>query len=386
MKQHIFRLSSKRFIFQVIILVFLSGQLQGQTVISDPGGMTGYRGNNGSSYDVLITTTASGGLWGCTTYTDDSRVSYAAIHQYGFSIGSQYIVRVVISAGLSSYSSCTQYGITSVSFGSWSGSYYFSTYYSPTNPTVTSSSAYNITSSGASIDGNVTGLGNGSSISRGDFSLTAGQVLKIVVGQRGLDGTVDDYTGSAYPQTAGGSGGGGSFVTTSSNGPLIIAGGGGGATTRLSTAGQVGGHGLTTTSGGSGTGDSGGPGGSGGSGGTGSCNTGYQGGSGGGGLTGSGGDTQGSTSSYGPISTGGVSFTGGAAGGTGGTGASVGDCRDGGFGGAGGYDGGGGGGYSGGGGGGDAGSGGGGSYNDGGNQLNTAGSNSGHGQVTITKL
>ena len=222
----------------------------------------------------------------------------------------------------------------------------------------------------------------------GDFALTAGQVLKIAVGQRGPDGGEDDYNTGSYPQTAGGSGGGGSFVTLSDNSPLIIAGGGGGATTRISYAGQIGGDGLTSGPGGSGTGPCGGTGGSNGSGGIGSCNTGYQGGSGGGGLLGSGGNTVGNIQSYGAVSTGGTAFTGGATGGIGGTGAAVGNCRDGGFGagGCGGYDGGGGGGYSGGGGGGDDGSGGGGSYNTGSNPSNTAGYNSGNGEVSIILL
>ena len=52
----------------------------------------------------------------------------------------------------------------------------------------------------------------------GDFNLEKGQVLKILVGQKGT------YNGVSY--TSGG--GGGTFVATSSNVPLIVAGGGGG--------------------------------------------------------------------------------------------------------------------------------------------------------------
>ncbi|MBA2663866.1 MAG: hypothetical protein H0U74_16375, partial [Bradymonadaceae bacterium] len=57
---------------------------------------------------------------------------------------------------------------------------------------------------------------------RGDFQLVAGQQLKILVGQVGLNGDV--YSSEFY--SAGG--GGGSFVTDVNNSPLIIAGGGGG--------------------------------------------------------------------------------------------------------------------------------------------------------------
>ncbi len=81
---------------------------------------------------------------------------------------------------------------------------------------------YEITTTGASggCDGQAYG-GRGAQM-RGTFSLTAGAVLKILVGQKGGDG-YNYGTGSD-----GGGGGGGSFVTTLANTPLIIGGGGGG--------------------------------------------------------------------------------------------------------------------------------------------------------------
>ncbi|MFT6145198.1 MAG: hypothetical protein ACJAZO_002982 [Myxococcota bacterium] len=62
----------------------------------------------------------------------------------------------------------------------------------------------------------------------GDIALSAGQTLKILVGQQG--GHIDDSTTRAQGDGQGlnGAGGGGSFVTTTSNSPLVIAGGGGG--------------------------------------------------------------------------------------------------------------------------------------------------------------
>jgi hypothetical protein len=220
----------------------------------------------------------------------------------------------------------------------------------------------------------------------GDFNLTAGQTLKIVVGQRGLDGTQDDYATAIYPQEVGGSAGGGSFVISATNVPLVVAGGGGGATTRLGN--NPGGDGLIGTSGGSGVIASPGAGGTNGSGGGGCSNAGYQGGSGGGGITGNGGNSAGNPS-YGSINYGGYSFINNATGGIAGTGAAnVGALRAGGFGGGGcgGYTGGGGGGYSGGGAGGDGGSGGGGSYNSGINQINVAGVRTSDGIILITTL
>ena len=61
--------------------------------------------------------------------------------------------------------------------------------------------------------------GKGASM-QGTFLLNAGEVLKILVGQKGSRQTDYGYYG--------GGGGGGTFVATIDNSPLIVAGGGGG--------------------------------------------------------------------------------------------------------------------------------------------------------------
>ena len=235
--------------------------------------------------------------------------------------------------------------------------------------------------------------GKGAKMS-GEFSLTKNDVIKILVGQQGLEG---DYMGG---------GGGGSYVVTSNDTPLIIAGGGGGGmgTSGNSRGHRDGGPGLTGTSGGDseitpgnfGAAASGSGGGARARGGS----NGYGGGGsvagGGGGFIGNGGKGWGSQVSN--IANAGLSFL------NGGTGGDVSGTRsnrtssDGGFGGGGashdssvstnGY-GGGGGGYSGGGGGNWNGSqsgngGGGGSYNSGSNQSNVSDINEGHGKVIIS--
>ncbi|NUM50431.1 MAG: hypothetical protein HUU48_04880, partial [Flavobacteriales bacterium] len=82
-----------------------------------------------------------------------------------------------------------------------------------------------ITAKGAQ-GGNYGGLG---AIMKGDFTVTPGQQLKILVAQKGYNGAL---MGTALSDTTkrGGGGGGGTFVTDISNTPLIIAGGGGGRT------------------------------------------------------------------------------------------------------------------------------------------------------------
>jgi hypothetical protein len=197
----------------------------------------------------------------------------------------------------------------------------------------------------------------------GDFNLTPGDQLKILVGQQ-------------FTTTAGNGGGGGSFVTDINNNPVIIAGGGGGSGNGIASPYQ---DGNITTSGGDGI-SGGGLGGVNGNGGTVGVGN-FQAGAGGGLLT----DGQNGSINF----FGGKAFVNGGAGGGGNGNAS------GGFGGGGDGSvnniGGGGGGYS----GGSCGSNaagpastgsGGGSYNSGTNQNNTGGTNSGNGMVIITPL
>jgi len=239
------------------------------------------------------------------------------------------------------------------------------------NWTVPLSGTYRIEAFGAQGGGSNGGLG---ARMRGDFSLTKGQVLRILVGQRGTNGGTSDQNSQG--------GGGGSFVVASPYNTLasarVVAGGGGGSQGTFSANRNA----PTTQAGLAGAGSSGSAGG--GSNGTGGGATVRS--SGGGGFTGNGANgTDGST-------TGGASFVNGGVGGNG---------SPGGFGGFGGGGGtwqtgwrgsGGGGGYSGGGSGYHSSNttnhsgGGGGSINTGTNPSNSAGARSGQGQVIITRL
>jgi gliding motility-associated-like protein len=223
--------------------------------------------------------------------------------------------------------------------------------------TVPQTGVYTIEAAGGQGYGTYGGRG---AYMSGEFNLTAGTVLKIIVGQE---------AGAPVSSSNQYGGGGGSFVTDATNTPLIIAGGGGGswATAHTTTTDAP-----TTNNGNSGmNGPTNGAGGTAGSGGATASSA-----DGGGGLLGDGGGTAG-----------GSAFVNGGEGGV--------DRGHGGFGGGGGTSswdnrrGGGGGGYS---GGGAAGStttgfpegGGGGSYNIGTNQNNIAGNNTGNGYVTIS--
>ncbi|WP_317897578.1 T9SS type A sorting domain-containing protein [Aurantibacillus circumpalustris] len=235
--------------------------------------------------------------------------------------------------------------------------------------TVPATGMYGIRSIGASggspISGCITPGGKGAYI-YGEFNLTVGQVIKILVGQAGSPSTSSEDGG----------GGGGSYVTTSASVAMVVAGGGGGGTSNLGGCVGTQRNGLnasittTATNGANGMG-------AGGVNGTGGTGTG---GGAGGGFTTNG--TGGSTTGFG------LAFMNGGGGGNYGT------AGLGGFGGGGagfweGGNGGGGGGYSGGGTNSTnpyAGGGGGGSFNSGTNQTNTIVTTTGDGVVVITKL
>jgi len=239
--------------------------------------------------------------------------------------------------------------------------------------TVPATGTYTINASGAQ------GARSGGRGARmiGDFNLTEGEIIKIAIGQIGVNGSNSSYTG--------GGGGGGTFVIKhpyNSNASILVIAGGGGGRTNNGTTNTI--DAVTTSDGGDTYNNGGGTSGGGGNDGQ------YNGpGAGGGGFF-----TNGEDGDYGNVKpTGGKSFINGLVGGADGYTGSH-DGGDGGFGGGGGglnnsYNrSGGGGGYSGGQGGtwsGQRSGGGGGSYNSGSSQSNTAGVREDHGQVIITK-
>lgn len=223
---------------------------------------------------------------------------------------------------------------------------------------------------GAQGGGSFGGAGGLGARMTGNFTVTPGQVLSVVVGEQGLlqvGGNAQNSSG----------GGGGSFVFGAGPTLLVAAGGGGGKCNYTSSGPLHGGAAGQITAGGGASSD-GNPGGTGGAGGPAGLWSAVPCAGGGTGWNSNGGGP------YGGLGyntwTGGPGFCGGGGGGCGGVG---------GFGGGGGGGnhyggGGGGGGYSGGGGGTDpTHGGGGGSYSIGTSQVNTAGSQTGNGQVII---
>jgi hypothetical protein len=65
----------------------------------------------------------AGTIWGTDVYTDDSSVCTAGVHAGLITVGGGGSVTIEIRAGQTSYAASTRNGITSNSYGAWSGSF-----------------------------------------------------------------------------------------------------------------------------------------------------------------------------------------------------------------------------------------------------------------------
>ncbi|PAA47432.1 hypothetical protein BOX15_Mlig028021g3 [Macrostomum lignano] len=90
-----------------------------------PVNMQAYRRMVGTCFDLLITGTASGKLWGTDIYTGDSTLGMAAVHDGLLKVGQTKYLRLRVLPGRGSYSGSRQSGITSKNYRRWSLSYQF---------------------------------------------------------------------------------------------------------------------------------------------------------------------------------------------------------------------------------------------------------------------
>lgn len=101
-----------------------------QTVRDEPGGSAwnataaAFRGRNGARFVYTCPSYGvASGVWGTDTYTDDSSVCTAAVHAGRITLAGGGQVTIEIRPGQQSYQGSTRNGITSISYGAWSGSY-----------------------------------------------------------------------------------------------------------------------------------------------------------------------------------------------------------------------------------------------------------------------
>jgi hypothetical protein len=85
----------------------------------------GYRNRVGQSLQFSVTGSTSGSVWGSGIYTDDSSVAAAAVHAGVVAPGQTAEVTINILPGQSAYTASTANGVTTRSWGSWTGSFSF---------------------------------------------------------------------------------------------------------------------------------------------------------------------------------------------------------------------------------------------------------------------
>lgn len=92
-------------------------------VLPNPGDLSGYRGQDGTVLTFEVTGDVAGAVWGSDIYTDDSRLSSAAVHAGVLLPGETGLVRVEILQGQESYEGATRNGVASGTYAAWQGSF-----------------------------------------------------------------------------------------------------------------------------------------------------------------------------------------------------------------------------------------------------------------------
>ncbi len=95
------------------------------TAIAAPATLTGYRSRVGESFEFTLTGASGGSVWGTDVYTDDSSLARAAVHAGVVAVGETKTVAVTLLPGQSAYPASTRNGVTTSSWGAWSGSFSF---------------------------------------------------------------------------------------------------------------------------------------------------------------------------------------------------------------------------------------------------------------------
>ena len=86
--------------------------------------VTAYRGANGAVLTVRCAANGDpGDVWGSDVYSDDSSVCTAAVHAGRIAFATGGVVTVELRPGRDSYDSTTRNGVTSRTYGRWSGSF-----------------------------------------------------------------------------------------------------------------------------------------------------------------------------------------------------------------------------------------------------------------------
>ncbi|MEQ1637180.1 MAG: LCCL domain-containing protein [Methylococcales bacterium] len=82
-----------------------------------------FRNNNNTPYYFYVTGSGSGSVYGDGIYTDDSSIAKAAVHAGIIPLGQKGVIKVTPLPGQDNYVASSKNGVSSASYGSWTGSY-----------------------------------------------------------------------------------------------------------------------------------------------------------------------------------------------------------------------------------------------------------------------
>ena len=96
-------------------------------VITNINNLTGYRNRVGQVFEVRVTGSTRGQVWGGSNgiYTDDSSLGAAAVHAGLLKPNEVGVLKVEILSGRNSYTGSTRNGVTSSNWDRWDGSFRF---------------------------------------------------------------------------------------------------------------------------------------------------------------------------------------------------------------------------------------------------------------------
>lgn len=85
--------------------------------------LTSYRGQSGKTFLVDVVGSTDGSCYGTDIYSDDTDVATAAVHAGLLRNGERGLLKMTILDGQPRYTDSTRHGVTSLSYGQWSGSF-----------------------------------------------------------------------------------------------------------------------------------------------------------------------------------------------------------------------------------------------------------------------
>ena len=125
--------------FLLFLFIYLSVQGQNSNILTNVSNMSKYSKNIGAIYNIKVTGSKYGRLYGGYDgfYTDDSKLAAAAVHSGLLYVGETKTLRVKIVPGQNRYLGIKKNDLRSNYYGAWTGSYYFVDQIIKTNNNVT---------------------------------------------------------------------------------------------------------------------------------------------------------------------------------------------------------------------------------------------------------